>query len=168
MPQINEKAKRIKLLLLDVDGVLTNGQIILGNNNEEYKAFHVHDGEGISFLQKAGINVGLVTKRQSEIVHRRAEELRIQFVYQNQKNKLDALTDILSKLNLDASEVAYMGDDLPDLPILSRVGLSTTVSNAPRIMRDNVMWVSQFAGGAGAVRELCELIMNAQNKEFLH
>ncbi len=160
---IIEKAKKIKLLLLDVDGVLTNGSIYMGSTQEEFKAFNVHDGLGITLLQSTGIKVGLITKRQSEIVTRRAAELKIEHVYQGQKNKLDAFLEMLEICHISAEEVAYMGDDIPDWVILSRVGLSTTVTNAVDYIKERVHWMSQHNGGKGAVRELCDLLMQAQS-----
>ena len=161
--QIFEKARKIKLLLLDVDGVLTDGRIILGSHDEELKAFNVHDGLGITLLQSIGIPVGLITKRQSAVVARRAAELKIAHVYQGQKDKLEAYQAILEKTELQEEQAAYMGDDLPDLPLLLRVGLSATVKDGVEAVKEKVDWVSSKKGGRGAVRELCELIMKAQN-----
>jgi 3-deoxy-D-manno-octulosonate 8-phosphate phosphatase (KDO 8-P phosphatase) len=162
-PKILEKARKIKLLLLDVDGVLADGRIFLGNHQEEFRAFHVHDGQGIGFLHSTGIKVGLITRRQSsELVTRRAAELKIEFVYQGQRNKTKAFLDILEKLQLQAEQVAYMGDDIPDLVILQRVGLSTTPKNGVDYVKERVDWISQYKGGKGAVRELCDLLLQAQ------
>ncbi len=160
---LDEKASRVKLLLLDVDGVMTNGQIILGNAGEEFKAFNIHDGLGINLLQKSGVPVGIITKRESRVVTRRAEELKIQYVYQAQQDKLTAFEELCAKLTLQPEQVAYMGDDLPDLALLKRVGFSATVKNAVAEVRAQVDFISQFNGGEGAVREICELIMRAQN-----
>lgn len=157
-----EEAKSIVLLLLDVDGVLTDGKIILGNRGEEFKAFHVHDGQGIHTLQKNGIKVGLITQRHSPIVDKRAAELKIQYVYQNIFNKLEPFKEMMNVLKCGADQIAYMGDDIPDLPVLKQVGLSATVANAPLIIKNQVKWVSQFNGGNGAVRELCDHLMKAK------
>ena len=159
---IIEKAKKIKLLLLDVDGVLTNGSIYVGPHQEEFKAFNIQDGLGIVLLQSTGVKVGIITRRQSEIVTHRAAELKIEHVYQGQKNKLDAFLEMLTICNIAAEEVAYMGDDLPDSIVLSRVGLGTTVSNGVDYIKERVHWISQHKGGKGAVRELCELLMHSQ------
>jgi 3-deoxy-D-manno-octulosonate 8-phosphate phosphatase (KDO 8-P phosphatase) len=161
-PAILAKAKKVKLLLLDVDGVMTDGRIILGNNGEEFKAFHAQDGLGIAILQSAGVPVGIITKRQSVLVERRADELKIKYVYQGQKDKTVAFREILDQLKLTADQVAYMGDDLPDLSLLLRVGLSATVSDGVDYLKERVDWISQKKGGRGAVRELCELLMHAQ------
>jgi 3-deoxy-D-manno-octulosonate 8-phosphate phosphatase (KDO 8-P phosphatase) len=161
---ILEKAKKIKLLLLDVDGVLTDGRIFIGPQGEALKAFHVHDGQGITLLHNVGIKVGLITKRQSEIVTRRAGELKIEYVYQGQQNKVDALKEILHDCQLSPEQVAYMGDDIPDLPVLRQVGLSTSVANGIDYIKERVDWISSKKGGKGAVRELCDLILTSQGK----
>lgn len=159
---IMEKAKQIRLMIFDVDGVLTNGILVYGVNGSEFKKFHVHDGQGIKFLQKSGVEVAIITARQSDIITQRMKDLEIQHVYQGNLDKLPAYEDLKQKLNLKDNQICYMGDDLPDLPLLRRAGLGITVPNAPRIMQDNSMWVTSASPGHGAVREACELIMNAQ------
>src|SRR5258708_6043656 len=134
MQDIIEKAKKIRLVIFDVDGVLTTGQLFYGPNGHDYKEFHVHDGQGIKFLQQSGVNVAIITVKHSAIVTQRMQDLEIDHVYQGYANKLPAYEDLKQKLNLDDQEIAYVGDDLPDLPVISRVGLGVTVSNAPNIM----------------------------------
>jgi 3-deoxy-D-manno-octulosonate 8-phosphate phosphatase (KDO 8-P phosphatase) len=163
MECILEKAKQIRLALFDVDGVMTAGALYYGSQGIESKHFHVHDGQGMKLLQKSGVMIGIITTCQSDIVKRRMHDLGIEHVYQGQVDKLPAYEDIKQKLNLQDQHIAYVGDDLPDLPILDRVGLAITVCNAPKVMHQYVHWVTKKKGGKGAVREVCELIMQAQN-----
>lgn len=164
MQEINKKAEPIKLLILDVDGVLTSGLIYYGNQGMELKAFHIHDGLGIKLLQKAGIKIAVITAKQSEAVARRVEELKIEHFYSGNSNKLPAYEDLKQKLNLMDNEIAYIGDDVPDLPLLKRVNLAVTVPMAPLIINQNVDYITKNKGGKGAVREVCELILQAQGK----
>jgi len=150
---------RIKLLLLDVDGVLTDGRIIYLNNGGEAKAFDVKDGHGLKLIQRAGIKVGIITGRQSDIVARRAAELGIELVYQGAKDKMQPFMEILEKLGLKASEVAYVGDDLVDLPVMRLVGFSATVADASDDIKPYVDLVTSRPGGRGAVREVCDLLL---------
>ena len=159
---IIEKAKEIRLVIFDVDGVLTTGALYYGVNGTELKKFHVHDGLGLKTLQKVGIPVAIITARQSDIVTRRMQELEIKHVYQNQADKISAYEDIKQKLNLSDEQIAYVGDDLPDLPLLRRVGLAITVANAPKIMQQYAHWTTTLKGGKGAVREVCDFIIQAQ------
>lgn len=157
-----EKAKKIRLLILDVDGVLTSGALIYGKNGEELKKFHVHDGQGIKLLHASGVEIAIITARSSEIVSKRAQDLGITRLYQGQNEKLPAYEDLKQKLKLTDEQIAYVGDDVPDLPIFHRVGLAITVANAPKIMHKYAYWVTTNKGGKGAVREICDLIMEAQ------
>jgi 3-deoxy-D-manno-octulosonate 8-phosphate phosphatase (KDO 8-P phosphatase) len=164
MQSVTEKAKHIRLLILDVDGVLTNGIIYYGSQGMlEHKGFHIHDGLGIKLLKKCGIDVGIITAKKSETILQRAKDLTIQHVYAGYEEKLPAYDDIKQKTQLQDHQIAYMGDDLPDLPILKRVGLAFTVPNAADILRQQVDYVTTRKGGKGAVREVCELILEAQN-----
>jgi 3-deoxy-D-manno-octulosonate 8-phosphate phosphatase (KDO 8-P phosphatase) len=162
MEFILQKAKSIRLALFDVDGIMTPGVLHYGNQGIESKHFHVHDGQGIKLLQKSGVAIGIITTCQSDIVKRRMHDLGIEHIYQGQINKLPAYEDIKQKLHLTDEQISYMGDDLPDLPILSRVGLSITVANAPKIMQEYTHWITKKKGGKGAVREVCDFIMQAQ------
>ena len=149
----------IKLLLLDVDGVLTDGRITYDNHGNELKSFDVKDGHGLKLLQRAGITVGIITGRQSDLVARRAAELGIDILYQGALKKLDPYLEILAKQGLDDNQVAYVGDDLIDLPVLRRVGFSATVSDAHPDVLPLVDYVSKRAGGRGAVREICDHLL---------
>jgi 3-deoxy-D-manno-octulosonate 8-phosphate phosphatase (KDO 8-P phosphatase) len=162
MESVIHKAKQIRLAIFDVDGVMTAGALHYGSNGIESKYFHVHDGQGLKILKKSGVNIGIITTCKSDTVKRRMQDLGIEHVYQGQVDKLPAYNDIKQKLNLTDEQIAYVGDDLPDLAILSRVGLAITVKNAPKIMQQYTHWVTTKKGGKGAVREVCELIMQAQ------
>jgi len=150
---------RIKLLLLDVDGVMTDGRIIYLNDGGEAKAFDVKDGHGLKLIQRAGIKVGIITGRQSDIVARRAAELGIELVYQGAKDKMQPFMEILEKLGLKAYEVAYVGDDLVDLPVMRLVGFSATVADASDDIKPYVDLVTSRPGGRGAVREICDFLL---------
>ena len=158
------KAKKIKLLLLDVDGVLTDGRIILDNQGNELKAFHVRDGHGIRMAQRSGIIVGLITGRKSEVVNIRARELGIQEVHQGAYEKLTVYDALLSKYGLRDEEVAYVGDDIVDSEILQRVGLAVTVADAEPGVKPFAHMVTKAEGGRGAVREVINLILKSQGK----
>lgn len=164
MDTLTQRALSIKWLLLDVDGVLTDGKLYFGNQGEELKAFNIQDGLGIKLLQRNGIAVGIVTGRTSQLVANRARDLGIQIVVQGREDKLAAIQELISESGLRLSEVAYMGDDLPDLSAIRAVGLSLTVANAVVAVKKEVHWISQHRGGEGAVREACEWILEAQGK----
>ena len=158
---MQERLARIRLLLLDVDGVMTDGRIIYDDRGGETKAFDVRDGHGLKLLQRAGIRVGIITGRQSPVVDRRAGELGIDLVYQGAKDKLVPFADILAKTGLPDDAVAYVGDDLPDLPVLRRVGFAAAVPDARTELKPYVHYVTGAAGGRGAVREICDLLLRA-------
>jgi len=155
-------AKEIRLLLLDVDGVLTDGSIVYGNAGAELKSFNIKDGFGIRLLREAGVEVGIITARRSEAVERRAQDLKLAHVYQGVGNKIEAFAEILAAQKLTPQQVAYMGDDWLDLPLLSRVGLAVTVADGVAEVKAVAHYVTRQAGGCGAVRELCELIIEAR------
>lgn len=155
---LNDLSK-IKLLLLDVDGVLTDGRIIYDHHGVETKAFDVKDGHGIKMLQRAGIEVGIITGRTSEVVNVRARELGIEIVYQGAKNKLAPYREILATSGLSDEQIAYVGDDIVDLPILQRVGFSVVVADALEDIKPLVDYITRRPGGRGAVREVCDLIL---------
>ena len=159
-----EAAKHIRILLLDVDGVLTDGRLYYGDDGHEYKAFNIKDGLGIKLLQRGGIEVGVITARKSPLLTRRCKELGIDRVIQGREDKLSALQELINGSALDIEQVAFMGDDLPDLAVVNRVGLGMTVADASHVLIDNALWQSQFPGGSGAVREAAEFILSAQNK----
>jgi 3-deoxy-D-manno-octulosonate 8-phosphate phosphatase (KDO 8-P phosphatase) len=157
-------AQKIKLILLDVDGVLTDGRLYYGNNGEELKAFDIQDGLGIKLLQKGDIEVGIITGRSSMLLTRRTEELGIELVVQGREDKLTALNEILEGRAIDLEEIAFVGDDLPDLAVIRRVGLGITPANGNHIVASQALWQTKKGGGQGAVREVAELILNAQGK----
>ena len=158
-----ERARGVKLMIFDVDGVLTDGRLYLSDNGEEMKAFSTRDGQGIKLLREAGIAVGVITARSSRVVERRARELGIELLRQGASDKAGVLAELLSGQNLQASEAGYMGDDLADLPVLMRCGFAATVQSAPEAVRTRVHYVARAAGGEGAAREVCEFILTAQN-----
>ncbi len=156
------QARQVKLLLLDVDGVLTDGSITYGAGGVETKSFNTQDGLGIRLLQESGVAVGVVTARSSEAVERRAKDLRLAHVFQGQGDKLTAFEAILKQTGLRPPQTAYMGDDLIDLPILNRVGFAAAPVNAVVEICQRVHYVAERSGGRGAVREVCDLILEAQ------
>ncbi|MBN1398029.1 MAG: HAD-IIIA family hydrolase [Bacteroidetes bacterium] len=156
---MNTRLKKIRLLLLDVDGVMTDGGIYLSNSGDEFKKFNIQDGYGITKLRLAGYRIGIITGRVSNIVARRAEELGITEVHQNLENKIEAYEKIIAKWNLADKEVAYIGDDEFDLPVLKRAGFSAAPSDAVSPVRKIVHYVCRRSGGNGAVREVIELIL---------
>jgi 3-deoxy-D-manno-octulosonate 8-phosphate phosphatase (KDO 8-P phosphatase) len=159
-----KKARHIVLLLLDVDGVLTDGRIIVDDRGVETKNFHVRDGQGIALLMRGGIDVGFLTARASRSVSRRAKELGVTLVRQRVVDKLAAYEEIKASRNLQDKQIAYMGDDIIDLPILRKAGLALTVADAWPGLRAAVDVIATAAGGAGAVREIAELVLKAQSK----
>lgn len=163
MNTLFSKAIIIKCVILDVDGVLTDGQIHYTNNGDEIKSFHVHDGLGIKMLLNANVEVAVITSRESAIITRRMNELGVKHVYQSAKNKLIAYENLKERLNLSDEQIAMVGDDLPDVPILNKVGLRITVANAASGMTNHTDWQTAKSGGHGAVREICEFILTAQN-----
>lgn len=161
---IPSKAKKIKLLLLDVDGVMTNGTITLDNQGNETKSFHVRDGHGIKLAQRAGIVIGLITGRSSEVVNVRARELAIQEVHQGAKEKITVYDSLLTKYGLRDEEVAYIGDDVVDLDVLKRVGLAVAVADCDPSIKSSVDIITKADGGRGAVREVINLILKSRGK----
>lgn len=162
MQEIFAKAKLIKLLICDVDGVMTDGGLYFGDNGLEYKAFHSRDGLGIKMLQRSGIPLAVITARTSEVVKHRMKNLNIDLVFQGQLNKILAFEDLCQNLNLSTEQVAYVGDDLVDMPVMKKVGLSIAVADAHERVRQHADWITQHTGGHGAVRDVCELLMTAQ------
>ena len=157
-------AQKIKLLLLDVDGVLTDGKLYYGNSGEELKAFDIQDGLGIKLLQRGGIKVGIITGRSSMLLERRAKELAIEPLVQGREDKLTALNEPLEDMDISLDEIAFMGDDLPDLAVIRRVGLGITPANGNTQIVRQALWQTIKPGGNGSVREAAELILEAQGK----
>lgn len=160
-----EAAKKIKLLAFDVDGVMTDGSVTYDENGVEYKTFNVKDGHGLIRVQKSGFITSVITARNNGTVEHRAKNLNITEIYQGQKYKLPALEEIMKKYNLSFENVSYMGDDLPDLCILEKVGLACCPNDAVKEVKDVCNFKSSFDGGRGAVRELCDFILDAQGIE---
>ena len=156
------KLKRIKLLLLDVDGVLTDGCIIYNDKSVETKVFNVKDGLGIRLLMQAGVKVGIVTSRSSKALYHRCNNLDISLIFDGVHEKISVLELISEQTGLLAEEIAFVGDDLPDLPLMRKVGFSIAVADAHKTVIENVDMVTSAKGGAGAVREVCEAILKAQ------
>ena len=155
-------ASRISALLLDVDGVLTDGKLMFSSSGEEMKAFSSLDGHGIKMLLRTGLTVGIITGRTSRIVENRCRDLGITLVLQGQGDKEAALNSILAEHNLDLEQVAYVGDDLPDLPVLDQVGLSFSVSSGHPAITQRVAAIADWPAGGGAVREICDFLLAAR------
>ncbi|MBI5429260.1 MAG: HAD family hydrolase [Nitrosomonadales bacterium] len=156
------RAKLIRLIAFDVDGVMTDGGLYYSGSGEEFKRFNSLDGHGLKMLRASGVEVAIITGRASRCVEARAQNLGIEHVYQGVGNKLEAMVDLLDKLELTRDAAAYMGDDVADLGVMRHVGLSISVPESPQLVREHSGYVTQRGGGHGAVREACELIMSAQ------
>jgi 3-deoxy-D-manno-octulosonate 8-phosphate phosphatase (KDO 8-P phosphatase) len=161
--KVRKKAAKIRLLLLDVDGVLTDGAIIIDSRGVETKRFDVRDGQGVALLIRSGIAVGFITGRSSEIVRHRAKELGVRIVYQGVQDKADVYNKIKIKTGFTDGQIAFVGDDLVDLPILRQVGLAVAVRDSWPGLKPRVDYVTRAKGGRGAVREVSELLLKAQN-----
>lgn len=161
---LQQKAKKIRLIIFDIDGVLTDGKLFFGSTGEELKVFHVQDGLGLKLLQKAGIEVALISSRKNVAVLQRMMELDIKHIYLGHENKNIPFKKLLTKLKLMRQQVAYAGDDLPDLTIMQQVGLSICVANAHPILKQYADWQTKNSGGNGAAREICDMLLQAQGK----
>ncbi len=161
---VKEIAKKIKIVICDVDGVLTNGSIAYGNYKDDYREFYVHDGFGFVLLKKAGIKTAIITSKSSNAVQRRAKELSVDMICQNVKKKLPVFKRVLRKFKLKAEDACYIGDDLLDLATLKDAGFSVSVPQACAEVRTYVDYITQKNAGSGAFRETAELILKAQNK----
>lgn len=162
--KLEQRCQEIELVLADVDGVLTPGQIVFNNQGIETKQFHIRDGLGIRLWQRAGYKFGLITGRSSHIVKIRAAELDVEIVRQTAEDKLPVAQEILAQLGLQPHQACYIGDDLPDLPVLKAVGLGVAVADACQEVRDAAHYVTKLGGGWGAVRETLEVILKAQRR----
>ena len=162
MQQIYAKARAIRLVIFDVDGVLTDGSLYLSDSGEEIKAFNSRDGHGMKMLRESGVELAIITGRTSRSVELRAKNLGIELLYQGVADKARAYAELLAARSLDAGATAYMGDDVVDLPVLRRCGLALTVPEAPLAVQQYADYVTHAPGGRGAAREACELIMHAQ------
>lgn len=161
--RVKEKASRIRLLALDVDGVLTDGRLYFSEDGNELKTFDTQDGHGIKMLQNAGVAVAIITGRTTELVARRAQNLGITHLLQGREDKLVALKELTASLGYDLDEVAYVGDDWPDLPAILAAGFGVAVANAHHELRSRADHVTTLSGGRGAVREICDLLLTAQD-----
>ncbi|PKN21033.1 MAG: phenylphosphate carboxylase subunit delta [Deltaproteobacteria bacterium HGW-Deltaproteobacteria-6] len=159
---MQEKLKKIKMLVLDVDGVMTDGRIIMDSDGREMKNFNVRDGHGLVMIQRHGIQVAILTGRTSTVVEHRARDLKITEVYQGALNKKEVFDRILQKNNLTAEAIAYMGDDIVDIPVLKMVGFSVAVADAVDLVKKTVDYITVNSGGQGAVREICEMLLMSQ------
>lgn len=159
---VRDRAAAVTLVSFDVDGVLTDGQLLYTSSGDEIKAFHVQDGAAIKLLRDSGIEVALITGRRSVMVERRADELGIRHVYQGVADKTLALQTLAGQLHLPLSNFAHVGDDLPDLPLFERVGLAIGVPNGHPVTHSRVHYITTLAGGHGVAREVCELLLRAR------
>jgi 3-deoxy-D-manno-octulosonate 8-phosphate phosphatase (KDO 8-P phosphatase) len=162
IPDPTELAKGIRLVLFDVDGVLTDGSLFLGDRGEQYKAFNSKDGHGMRMLADSGVKVGVLTGRTSEVVAHRMHDLGIDLVVQGRRDKLDALGGLLEQAGVGAEATTFVGDDVVDLPVMRSVRLAIAVADAHPLVRQHAHWVTTLPGGRGAAREVCEFIMRAQ------
>lgn len=165
---ILDVAKHIKLLICDVDGVFSDGLIYMGNQGEELKTFHTRDGYGIKALMNAGIEVAIITGRRSQIVENRMKALGISLIYQGQDDKVKAYQDICDKLNIASEHTGYIGDDLIDWPVMEQVALKVCVADGHPLLARRANYVTSIRGGHGAVREVCDLILQARNELDVH
>lgn len=161
-PELQARFKNIKLLVLDVDGVMTNGGLTIGDDGQEYKTFHSHDGLGMKLLKATGVNLAIITGRTSNVVKKRAESTGVAHFYQGAEDKLVAFNDLIKISGLEESQCAFMGDDVVDLPPMLKCGLAIAVPDSPVLVLNHSHYVTTKTGGHGAVREICELIMQAQ------
>lgn len=158
------RAAKIRLLICDVDGVLTDGRLYFTPDGHELKSFHARDGHGLKLLQRTGVKAAVISGRSSPAVALRMSSLGIEHVFQGRENKLEPFQELLGRLDLKAEQAAFVGDDVLDLPLLRRVGLAVAVADAHFTLRETVHWVTAQPGGLGAVREVCDLIMLAQGR----
>lgn len=162
MQDILEKARQIRLVIFDVDGVLTDGSLFIGDDGQEYKAFYSRDGHGMKMLQASGVGIAIITGRSSEVVNHRVADLGIEHVYQGQRDKTVAFEHLLGELGVPAEAIAYVGDDVVDLPVMRKVGFAIAVQDAHPLVKQHAHWQTPSGGGRGAARDVCELIMEAQ------
>jgi len=163
-PEVWQRAQAIRLLVLDVDGVLTDGRLYFGHTGETLKVFHVRDGHGIKMVQRAGLEVAFMSGRHSDAAFHRAKELGISRFYESLRDKVPVLEELMAALHLTGQQLAMVADDLVDLPIMSRVGLAVAVADAVPAVRAAAHWVTAAPGGKGAVREVCDLLLQAQGR----
>ncbi len=163
MQSIIEKAKKIQCLICDVDGVLTDGHLYYGENGADHLRFHIHDGFGMKLLLAIGIDIAIITSSTSKIIDKRVEFLGIKHYYKGRIDKNHAYQDLKTRLELHDEQIAYVGDDIPDLPLILKAGLGIAVANCNDAIREHADWITSKKGGKGAVREVCDLIMQAKS-----
>ena len=157
-----ERARAVRMIVFDIDGVLTDGSLFFGDDGQEYKAFNSRDGHGIKMLRASGVEAGIITGRTSQVVLHRARNLGITRIYQGAEDKLEAFHALLREQGLTPNQIAYMGDDVVDLPVLRRCGMAVTVPDAPAEVKARCHCITQAAAGRGAAREVCEYLLRAQ------
>ena len=166
MPSIDQHLSKIvqeiKLIIFDIDGVLTNGTLFLGDDGQEYKAFNSRDGHGIRMLLECGLNAAIITGRKSEVVKHRMQDLGVTTVFQGYRDKRPAFQDLLAQTGLNPEQIAYMGDDVVDLPVMKQVGLAIAVNDAHPFVLEHAHWITDKSGGTGAAREAIEMILQTQ------
>lgn len=162
MPDLRARAARLQLLIFDVDGVLTDGSLYLGDDGQEFKVFHSRDGQGMVMLRESGVRLAVITGRSSRVVQTRMEGLGVAHIHQGCKEKLPAYEDLRQRLGLADEQIGYVGDDVVDLPVMRRAGLAVAVGDAHPLVRQQAHWCTQANGGRGAAREVCEFILDAQ------
>jgi 3-deoxy-D-manno-octulosonate 8-phosphate phosphatase (KDO 8-P phosphatase) len=162
MQDILERAKQIRMVIFDVDGVLTDGSLFLGDDGQEYKAFNSRDGHGMTMLRQTGVKLAVITGRSSEVVRIRMQSLGVEHVYQGRRDKVPAYEELKRVSELADEQIAYVGDDVVDLPVMCQVGLSIAVADAHPLLQQHAHWHTRSPGGRGAGREVCEFIMEAQ------
>ena len=162
MNDLMEKARDIELVIFDVDGVLTDGSLFLGDDGQEYKAFNSRDGHGMVMLMETGVKIAIITGRTSNVVRLRMESLGIEYLFQGHRDKLPPYEELKQELGVADERIAYVGDDVVDLPVMGRVGLAIAVQDAHQMVRQHAHWQTPNCGGRGAARDVCELIMEAQ------
>ncbi len=167
MNELLEKAKKISCLICDVDGVLSDGLLYIDNHGNELKSFNTQDGMGLRLLLCSGIEVAVITTSRTAVIDHRMQQLGIKHYFKNQVDKRDAYQQLKQTLNLEDEQFAYIGDDLPDLPLIQQVGLGVAVANAVPLVKKHADWETQAKGGSGGVRELCDLILEAQGMAHL-
>ena len=160
-PEVLARAAKVRLVVFDVDGVLTDGRLLLGDNGVEYKAFHSRDGHGMKMLARTGIELAVITGRRSQLVAERMASLGIAHVHQGHSSKLPVFESLIARLNLAEDQTAYVGDDVVDLGVMARVGLAVAVANAHPLVLEQAHWHTPSDGGRGAAREVCDLVMHA-------
>jgi len=162
MQEIMERAKKIKVLVMDVDGIMTDGGLGLGDDGLEFKTFHSHDGLGMKMLRKTGVRMAIVTGRTSQVVLKRAENTGIKHIHQGAEDKLEAFNALLKEMEVNADECVFMGDDVIDIPPIRRAGLGITVPHGMPLVKEYAHYITTLQAGRGAIREVCEIIMKAQ------